>query len=568
MGNMIRIAITTGLTAAAVSAWTPEYSIHPGSTWPGGKPNMGVDASGRIHLVYGPTVPPATAGHIYYRYLSGTTWTTPQDLPGPNRKEPESDMCVSPGGHVYVVGIARVDNTIATPYTVYFWEYDGTTWTGPVMISSGQGDDGDNCGSACIARDRNGDIHVVWSQDGQTGNEADIMYRKRQAGVWQSIQNITHNNAGTSYGSSDPDVAVDAAGNTVHIVWHDDFLNNGFQAYYTKNINLGDATAWLPSSQWYQLSTGNYGKAPRIFLDRNDLPNVFWLDRFGGSENRQGYSRWTGGAWTSPANWGIDFIQDAVFDASNTMHAVYARASGSTEIYYRQYQYSGAMYSEMISTGPNTNKAYAAGIAMDLGGKLHVVWCERKSVNGNEETYVFYSTTAAMGSPDPVAGFAAQALDGAVSLTWTNPGSMSYRGTVVWYKTTGYPVSPDDGALLCDRPAAIGSTDSFTHSGLVNGQQGYYAAFTYNANREYSAGVNLAAMALSPVDFDHDGDVDQEDFGLFQICVSGAFVEQSDPACRTMRLDNDLDVDSEDLALFLGCMAGASMPAETNCTAQ
>lgn len=562
------LMLATCLAAPPAWAWTPEYSIHPGISWAGGKPNLGIDASGRIHLVYSPTMPPSTSDHIYYRYLSGTTWTTPQDLPGPARKEPESDMCVSSDGRVYAVGIARVDGTMATPYTVYFWEYDGATWSGPIMVSSGQGDDGNNCSSPCIARDRNGDIHVAWSQDGLTGGEADILYRKRQAGVWQAIQNITMNRAGTSYGSCDPDIAVDAAGNTVHIVWHDDFLNDGFQAYYTKNTNLGDPAAWPASSQWYQLSTGSYGKSPRIFLDRNDLPNVFWLDRFGGSENRQGYSRWTGSGWTAPANWGTDFVQDAVFDAGNTMHAVYAHASGSTEIYYRQYQYSGATYSEMISTGPNTLKAYAAAIVMDQTGKLHVVWCERKSVDGNEQRYVLYSTTGALGSPDPVTSFAAQPTDGAVTLSWTNPTSINYRGTVIWYKTTGYPVSPDDGTLLCDRPAAPGSSDTFTHAGLANGQRMYYAAFTYNADREYSAGVNVAAMALSVADFDGDGDVDQEDFGLFQACYSGSFTPLEAPRCEEMNLDGDIDVDSEDFALFLGCVAGSAMSPGVNCTGQ
>jgi len=95
----------------------------------------------------------------------------------------------------------------------------------------------------------------------------------------------------------------------------------------------------------------------------------------------------------------------------------------------------------------------------------------------------------------------------------------------------------------------------------------YYAAFTYNANREYSAGVNLSAMALSPVDFDRDGDIDQEDFGLFQPCLSGAFMEQTDPDCQAMTLDDDTDVDGDDLTLFLGCVSGSGMPPEVNCTA-
>ncbi|MGQ9652016.1 MAG: hypothetical protein ACUVXJ_18080 [Phycisphaerae bacterium] len=529
---------------------------------------MRADALGRIHLVYSPTVPPATTGHIYYRHLSSTTWTAPQDLPGPDRKEPESDMCVSPDGHVYVVGIARVDNTLLTPYSVYFWEYDGTAWSGPVLVSSGQGDDGDNCGSPCISRDRNGDIHVAWSQDGMTGGEADIMYRKRQAGAWQPIQNITRNNAGTSYGSCDPDIAVDANGSIVHIVWHDDFLDDGFQVYYTKNTNLGDPAAWQSSSQWHRLSTGSYGKAPRVFLDRNDMPNVFWVDRFGGSENRQGYSRWTGSSWTAPANWETDFIQDAVFDAGNTMHAVYTHANGPTEVYYRQYQYNGATYSEMISTGPNTNKAYAATIAMDLAGNLHVVWLERKSVSGQEEVYVFYSTTAAQGPPDPVTAFAAESLDGAVNLSWTNPGSISYRGTVIRYKATVYPSSPEDGTFLCDRPAAIGSSDSFRRDGLVNGRRLYYAAFAYNADRQYSSGIHVTGMPLSVADLDRDGDVDQADFSLLQTCLSGSFVPPETPRCERMDFDGDNDVDDDDVARFLGCIAGPALSPEVNCTNQ
>lgn len=69
-----------------------------------------------------------------------------------------------------------------------------------------------------------------------------------------------------------------------------------------------------------------------------------------------------------------------------------------------------------------------------------------------------------------------------------------------------------------------------------------------------------------PGDFDRDGDVDQEDFGVFQTCYSGPGVEQADPACAGARLDEDVDVDQCDFAGFQSCMSGSNTPADASCT--
>jgi hypothetical protein len=60
-------------------------------------------------------------------------------------------------------------------------------------------------------------------------------------------------------------------------------------------------------------------------------------------------------------------------------------------------------------------------------------------------------------------------------------------------------------------------------------------------------------------DFDDDGDVDQEDFGHFQVCLSGS--GQSYPSgCEEADFGNDGDVDLDDFDVFLGCMGGANQP--------
>ncbi len=67
------------------------------------------------------------------------------------------------------------------------------------------------------------------------------------------------------------------------------------------------------------------------------------------------------------------------------------------------------------------------------------------------------------------------------------------------------------------------------------------------------------------VDYDRDGDVDLDDFALFQLCQTGQDAPQLDPECGKMLLDGDDDVDGVDLALFFWCFAGANVPADPAC---
>jgi hypothetical protein len=59
--------------------------------------------------------------------------------------------------------------------------------------------------------------------------------------------------------------------------------------------------------------------------------------------------------------------------------------------------------------------------------------------------------------------------------------------------TAGYPASPTDGALVCDRATAPGAADSFSHTGLANGVTYYYTVFAHDSSGHYSAGQRLSA---------------------------------------------------------------------------
>ncbi|GMU23794.1 MAG: hypothetical protein AMXMBFR13_38720 [Phycisphaerae bacterium] len=74
-------------------------------------------------------------------------------------------------------------------------------------------------------------------------------------------------------------------------------------------------------------------------------------------------------------------------------------------------------------------------------------------------------------------------------------------------------------------------------------------------------------FVLTPVapDYDHDGDVDQEDFGHFQLCYTGSGVSQEDPNCWNALLDGDDAVDGDDFDVFQRCSNGPSVPADPGC---
>ena len=69
-----------------------------------------------------------------------------------------------------------------------------------------------------------------------------------------------------------------------------------------------------------------------------------------------------------------------------------------------------------------------------------------------------------------------------------------------------------------------------------------------------------------PGDLDGDNDVDLDDFGRFQACMSGAGSAQAAPACTGAHMDSDSDVDATDLALFKRCISGAGIAANADCT--
>lgn len=111
---------------------------------------------------------------------------------------------------------------------------------------------------------------------------------------------------------------------------------------------------------------------------------------------------------------------------------------------------------------------------------------------------------------------------------------------------------------------------------------------TYDIAFDWVAGTNAGAFGpgeelavlgrslipkLCPAvfaDADEDGDVDQDDFGEFQACFTGANDPNSQfsrPDCGCFDQDRDDDVDEDDYGAFQQCASGPEIPLDPACVA-
>jgi hypothetical protein len=160
--------------------------------------------------------------------------------------------------------------------------------------------------------------------------------------------------------------------------------------------------------------------------------------------------------------------------------------------------------------------------------------------------------------PGPVTNLTLSRTTTSMNLTWTNPSTPDFSGTMIRVKTGSPPSGPTDGALVLDQCNAPSTNDSFTHTGINKGILYCYAAFAHDLVVPNYATAATACGRLVAGDFDGDNDVDQEDFGLMQSCLSDS--SEYGGGCEDADFDEDGYVDDLDIGIFLNCMNGPNQP--------
>ena len=108
-------------------------------------------------------------------------------------------------------------------------------------------------------------------------------------------------------------------------------------------------------------------------------------------------------------------------------------------------------------------------------------------------------------------------------------------------------------------------------TGLVSGWSPQYddigALLDFQCRAVNSGGADTVSWQVrvkARGDLDLDGDSDQEDFALMQLCLSGTGLGYP-PGCADSDFDGDYDVELNDIDRFLNCMTGPNQPVQVNC---
>jgi len=104
-----------------------------------------------------------------------------------------------------------------------------------------------------------------------------------------------------------------------------------------------------------------------------------------------------------------------------------------------------------------------------------------------------------------------------------------------------------------------GDTSLTTSSGMSWDEQDITAGFD-TTNFPFTmedAEITVLVLKLAPLpDFNEDGDVDLDDFSVFQYCFNGPNRPPRDPNCLRVDADRDGDIDLNDFAVLQACFNG------------
>lgn len=103
------------------------------------------------------------------------------------------------------------------------------------------------------------------------------------------------------------------------------------------------------------------------------------------------------------------------------------------------------------------------------------------------------------------------------------------------------------------------TTTGYDPGTLVRGTLYYWRIDEVNVSGTTAGELLSFRTAGSVADFDFDGDVDQDDFGHLQVCLSGSGKPYA-PGCQDADLVVDGVVDNADLSFWLSRMNGANQP--------
>jgi peptidoglycan hydrolase-like protein with peptidoglycan-binding domain len=130
----------------------------------------------------------------------------------------------------------------------------------------------------------------------------------------------------------------------------------------------------------------------------------------------------------------------------------------------------------IVNESAHTSASVASSQSSGGGSGLYHARQEYGSGSGGNAVSSFEPTT-----------LRTEPADNQIIFEWNNPGEENFVRTVVVRKEGGYPNSPSDGQTIYE-----GRGETFTDTNVVNGKTYYYALYSYNHSKKYSAPVRVS----------------------------------------------------------------------------
>jgi len=137
----------------------------------------------------------------------------------------------------------------------------------------------------------------------------------------------------------------------------------------------------------------------------------------------------------------------------------------------------------------------------------------------------------------------------------------------VWCDRTLTRADPPPNVTYYWQGTSCGETTGNSSVTYIARASGTYYLRARSASGHWRPGCGSVTVSVNPIlaDLDCDGDVDLDDSGIQQRCLSGWGITQSDAACRNTDLNGDTWIDTYDYAILRGCMGGANLEPDPGC---
>ncbi|MCG3221707.1 MAG: hypothetical protein H7641_10040, partial [Candidatus Heimdallarchaeota archaeon] len=380
---------------------------------------------------------------------------------------------VDSNGNIHVMWQDSTDyDSCGTDIDIFYkrWNSSEEAWITTEVVSTESIDDSYYGYTPSMAVDSDGNVHFAWEDStdyDSCGTDIDVFYKRWNASEdsWTTTEVVSTE---STLGSWDPDIDVDGSGN-VHIIWTDatnygdsDSKDDIFYKKWVASTDTWGGTEMVSSE------SSDDAYLPALDVDSSGNAYIAWADvtdYLSSGDNWDIFykKRSSTGSWSTTEVITTDGTlggthPDIAVDLSGKIHIVYYASTGSdNDILHRVWTTSWS--SQTIVSSSSTGSSWYPAIDTDDDGNIHVSWSDSTNdlVGSGSDRDIFYqrwnvSTTTWMPTE----------LVSTVSTGGSDYPSIyvdgNYNIHVVWQDNTNYEGAEGDLDIFYLRYTEVDST--------------------------------------------------------------------------------------------------------------